>query len=383
MSRLHSSVALALLLAACGSQPAPPVSAPGVAASLRPVHVYVANESSDVVTELLWDGATLEPHADVAVGRSLTEIEGPHGLRIAPATGSWFVSLAHGTPFGTLWKFDAATNAVQGAIELGMFPASMDVTANGQLLFIVNFNLHGDPVPSTVSIVHTPTMTEVARPTTCVMPHGSRVNADGTKHYSTCMHSQQLVEIDTRTFQVTKRFSVVPGHEAALALDDLGAVDGHAGHDAPANATVCSPTWASPARGERAGRFVYVPCNRNGEILEIDVVNDRVTRRFATGRAPYNLDVSLDGRLLIATLKQEQAVAIIDLDEGRELARVPTTRRLPHGIALSPDGRFAFISNESAAGTRSTVDVIDLQSLRVVASTEVQQQAGGIDAAYE
>ena len=349
----------------------------------RPVHVYVANESSDIVTKLVWDGLTLEPLVDVAVGRSPTEIEGPHGLRIAPTAGMWFVSLAHGTPFGTLWKFDAATNTAQGALQLGMFPASMDVTPNGQLLLIVNFNLHGDPVPSTVSIVHTPTMAEVARPFTCVMPHGSRINADGTKHYSTCMHSQQLVEIDTRTFQVTKRFSVAPGHEGALALDDVGAVSGHAAHDGAPNPTICSPTWAATGRGERSNRFVYVPCNRNGEILEIDVANDRVTRRFATGRAPYNLEVSLDGRLLIATLKQEQAVAVIDLDEGRELARIPTTSRLPHGIALSPDGRVAFVSNEAAAGTRSTVDVIDLQMLRVVASAEVHEQAGGIDAAYE
>ena len=380
---MRNVLLLTLAVAACSSGASAPASTPDVAAATQPVHVYVANESSDIVTELVWDGATLAPVGDVTVGRSLTEIEGPHGLRIAPAAGSWFVSLAHGTPFGTLWKFDVATNTAQGAVQLGMFPASMDVTPNGQLLLIVNFNLHGDPVPSTVSIVHTPTMTEVARPTTCVMPHGSRINAEGTKHYSTCMHSQQLVEIDTRTFQVTKRFSVAPGHEGALALDDVGAVTGHAAHDGAPNPTICSPTWAAPARGERANRFVYVPCNRNGEILEIDVASDRVTRRFATGRAPYNLDVSLDGRLLIATLKQEQAVAIIDLDEGRELARVPTTSRLPHGIALSPDGRVAFITNEGAAGTRSTVDVIDLRTLRVVASAEVHEQAGGIDAAYE
>jgi len=152
-------------------------------------------------------------------------------------------------------------------------------------------------------------------------------------------------------------------------------------HGAPG--AVCSPTWAAPARGTRADRFVYVPCNRAGEIVEIDVVNDRVTRRFATGRAPYNLEVSRDGRLLLATLKQEQAVAIIDLEEGRELARVPTTRALPHGLALSPDGRFAFVSNEAPSGSNGTVDVIDLETLRVVASAEVRQQPGGIDAAYE
>ena len=371
--------AAVLLAGACASGTRPPGSGLPGPVEARPVRVYVANESSDIVTELVWNGATLERVGDVGVGRMPLETDGPHGLRISPERDVWFVSLAHGAPFGTLWKYAAGSNEALGAVELGMFPASMDVAPGGDLLFIVNFNLHGDPIPSTVSIVHTPTMTEVARPTTCVMPHGSRINVAGTKHYSTCMHSEQLVEIDTRTFQVTKRFSVAPGHEGALPLDDAGSV-AHTGHG---DVTACSPTWAAPGRGERADRYVYVPCNRRGEILEIDLSNDRVTRRFATGRAPYNLEVTLDGRLLLATLKQEQAVAIIDLEEGRELARVPTSRGVTHGIALSPEGRWAFISNEAASPSRGTVDVIDLAALAVVATAEVHRQAGGIDAAYE
>ncbi|HUF14063.1 MAG TPA: hypothetical protein VMN78_13245 [Longimicrobiales bacterium] len=345
--------------------------------------MYVANESSDIVSELVYTpGGALERIDDVPVGIMPADIDGAHGLRISPRGDFWYVSLAHGTPYGKLWKFTTDTNELVGATELGLFPASMDIAPGGDLLFIVNFNLHGDPVPSSVSIVHTPTMTEIARPTTCVMPHGSRIDVAGTKHYSTCMHSEQLVEIDTRTLQVSGRFSVAPGREGALPLDDVGAMDDHAAHETGTSA-VCSPTWATPGRGARANRFVYVPCNRNAEVLEIDVVNHRVTRRFATGRAPYNLDITPDGRLLLATLKQEQAVAVFDLEEGREIARIPTTRNITHGVVVSPDGRWAFVSNEAVGSTRSTVDVIDLERLEVVASAEVHHQAGGIDAAYE
>jgi hypothetical protein len=193
------------------------------------------------------------------------------------------------------------------------------------------------------------------------------------------------VEIDTRTLEVTRRFSVAPGHERALPLDDLGEMDAHAGHAMTGGtaAAICSPTWATPGRGERAERYVYVPCNRNAEVLEIDLANDRVSRRFATGRAPYNLDVTPDGRLLLVTLKQEQGVAVIDLDEGREIARIATTRNITHGLAVSGDGRYAFVSNEAVGSTRSTVDVIDLERLEVVASADVHHQAGGIDAQYE
>ncbi len=58
-------------------------------------------------------------------------------------------------------------------------------------------NVHGDMVPSSVSIVATEQMIEVARVPTCTMPHGSRINPQGTQQYSACMMDDLLVEIDT------------------------------------------------------------------------------------------------------------------------------------------------------------------------------------------
>ena len=147
----------------------------------------------------------------------------------------------------------------------------------------------------------------------------------------------------------------------------------------PAGDKVCSPTWVEPGAGARANRVVYVACNKNGEILEIDTESWEVSRRFATGLAPYNLEVTAGGELLIATLKGEQAVAVFDLETGAELGRIATSRPVTHGVVASPDGRFAFVSNESAGSVRGTLDVIDLETLTLVDSIELQHQSGGID----
>ena len=374
---------LAAATTACGGTSGGTSAAPSPARSAAdptaPVRVYVANESSDIVSELVYTpGGELRLVEDVEVGIMPADMDGAHGLKIGPEGRHWYVTLAHGTPYGKLWKYETGTNEFVGETELGLFPATLDLTPGGDLLFAVNFNLHGDPVPSSVSVVHTPTMTELARPTTCVMPHGSRINAAGTKHYSVCMHSNQLVEIDTRTFEVTGRFDVTPGRERPLALDATGeTAGGHAMH--AGSGPTCSPTWATPGKGERARRFVYVPCNKNAEVLEIDVEQDRVTRRFPTGKAPYNLDITPDGRLLVASLKGEQAVAVFDLAAGAELKRIPTTQPITHGVAIDASGRYAFISNEAVGSTPSTVDVIDLRTLERVASAETHFQAGGID----
>ena len=112
---------------------------------------------------------------------------------------SWFyVSIAHGQPFGALWKYSTIDNLLAGRVTLGSFPATLQISPSGDFAYVVNFNLHGDRVPSSVSVVETSTHVEVKRITTCVMPHGSSFDATGARHYSACMMDDTLVEIDTR-----------------------------------------------------------------------------------------------------------------------------------------------------------------------------------------
>jgi DNA-binding beta-propeller fold protein YncE len=331
--------------------------------------VYVANESSDLVSVVEFTTAGgARVLRDVPVGLLPGDIDGAHGLQASPDGRFWYLTIAHGQPFGTVWKFDAAADTLIGRTEAGMFPATMGITPDGEYLFVVNFNLHGDPVPSTVSVVHTPTMTELARTVACVRPHGSRVNEAGTKNYVACVGSDQVVEIDVRSFEVTARFSVAPGREGVPA-------DG----DAPESvvASECGPTWVTPGVAGRAG-LIYVPCNKRGEVLEIDTRAWRVTRRFATGAGPYNLDITPDGETLVASLKGAQQIALFDLSAGRELDRLATSQPITHGVAISPDGRYAFVSNEAVGATPGTLDVFDLRARRLAASTPLGLQSGGI-----
>ena len=348
----------------------------GGAAAQSPVYrVYVANESSDLVSRVAFTpaaGAVVEK--EIAVGVMPGDNDGAHGLSVSPDGRHWYVTIAHGTPYGEVWKFRAGPDTLVARTRLGLFPATMGITPDGQFMLAANFNLHGDMVPSTVSVVYTPDMLEVTKVETCMMPHGSRVRPDGTRHYSACMHSEQLVEIDVATFEVTARFDVTPGLEGALA--GRGGEGRHGDHG---GGRACSPTWVEPGLGSRANRVVYVACNGNDEVLEVDTEAWEVSRRFPTGKGPYNLEVTQDGELLIATLKGERAVAVFDLGGGAEIGRVATSRPVTHGVVASRDGRYAFVSNESVGSVRGTLDVIDLRSLEVVATLELEHQSGGID----
>ena len=337
--------------------------------------LYVANESSDIVSRVVFypdGGARVE--REIPVGIMPADTDGPHGLVVSPDGEHWYVTIAHGTPDGWLWKFRTGADTLVSRTSLGRFPASMGTTPDGRFVLVANFNLHGDMVPSTLSVVFAPDLTEMTRITSCVMPHGSRSNVSGTRHYHVCMHSDQLVEVDLSTFSLSTRFSLAPHGEGLLELEDTGA--GMA-HDAVEHA--CSPTWVAPGRASRAERYVYVACNGADEVLEVDVEEWGISRRFPVGPAPYNLDTSEDGRRLVATLKGEQAVAVIDLESGDTLAELETSRAIPHGVVLSPDGRYAFVTNESVGGLPGTLDVFDLEGLVRVATVELRLQPTGLD----
>jgi DNA-binding beta-propeller fold protein YncE len=137
----------------------------------------------------------------------------------------------------------------------------------------------------------------------------------------------------------------------------------------------CSPTWAQPSTD---GSSIYVACNNSNEIVEVSAVDWKVLRRLSAGDGVYNLAVTKNGRL-VSTNKRDQSVSIIDLATGRELARLKTKRKVLHGVVVSPDDRYAFVSVEGIGSEPGTVEIIDLDALKTVATVDVAQEAAGID----
>jgi DNA-binding beta-propeller fold protein YncE len=349
----------------------------------RTYTIAVASEATDEISIITFGPAGASVQATVPIGLSATDPDGPHGLTVSPDGQYYYVSTAHGTPYGNFWKIRASDNAIIGRVMLGNFPATAQLTPQGHLAFVVNFNLHGDMVPSDVSVVGVDDMVELTRIPTCTMPHGSRINAQGTKHYSACMMDDMLVEIDIASFSVSRHFLLTKGKEmgmtgAPMVTQHGGAQDmsGH-GMAAPvANDPGCSPTWAQPSVD---GNTVYVACNKSSDIVEMDVATWSMRRRIPTGNGVYNLATTHDGTRLIATNKRGQSVSVIDLASGRELARIPTKRRVVHGVAVSADDRYAFVTVEGIGSEPGTVEIIDLTTLQTVVTVDVGQMAGGID----
>ena len=375
----RAAALLAFVTAGLGAQ-----AAPGPAAAQRAYRAYVVSESVDEIALVTFGPGGAAVTKTVPVGMSLIDPDGPHGVAVAPDGANYYVTTAHGVPGGSLWKFRTGSDEPVGRVTLGYFPATTQVSPDGWFAYVVNFNLHGEMEPSSVSVVATGEMVEVARITTCTMPHGSRLDPTGLRHYSACMMDEELVEINTRTFTVARHFFLTKGKELGMTgappLRGASAAEhdatGH-GMEPPRPGDVgCSPTWAQPSV---SGARVWVACNKSSEIVEIDVASWSLVRRLPAGAGVYNLAVTHDGTRLLATNKRGQSVSVFDAVSGKELARIPTSKRVTHGVAVTADDRYAFVSNEGIGSEKATVDVIDLTTMTRVATVEVGQQAGGID----
>jgi DNA-binding beta-propeller fold protein YncE len=338
--------------------------------------VYVVCESADKIVLLRFGPKGLQIENQTRTGLMPTDINGPHGVAVSPDKQFFYVSEGHGRPEGSVWKYRAGSNEVIKYTGLGLFPATTDITPDGNFIYVANANFHGDMVPSSISVVATDQMIEVKRITTCTMPHGSRLNHAGTKHYSACMMDDMLVEIDTSKFAVSRYFTLAPGKEMGMSGAPYPAPGAdHQMAGMGDHKPTCTPTWAQPSND---GSVVFVACNQTNDIVAINTADWKLARRFPAGNGVYNLAMTKDGRL-IATNKRGQSVSIFDPVSGKELANISTKRKVVHGAVVSPDDRFAFISVEGVGEEPGTVEVIDLAAMKTVATIDVGPQAAGID----
>ena len=357
-------------------------------------YVYVCAESEDEVALIKFDGKKAVVEKTIPVGVWPLEIEGPHGITVAPDGQHWYLSMAHGMPYGHLYKYSTGTDKFVERVELGMFPATMEISKATGLLYVVNFNLHGGHADaSTVSIVDPEDMIEVERVETGVMPHGSRMLNNGMKHYSVAMMSGTLYEIDAMSMELSRTLSTSPpmkmsskkgkhsSHNMHKMDHSMHASNKKSGKKPMGNMSMNhnmppeKPTWVYPHPNDK---LLYVVNNGTDNVVEVDVEKWKVTRTFKTDKGPYNCEVSRDGKYLVVTYKSAAKTGVWDLKKGKEIAKFKNTRKVTHGVSISPDSRYAFVSVEGVGKEPGAVEVFDLKNLKAVAVAEIGKQAGGI-----
>src|SRR5215216_493477 len=118
---LTMKIALMLLIALC------PLSLQSQTRPDKDYLVYVLSEAADKIALVRFgpDGARIDHQ--LATGDMPVDIDGPHGIVVSPDGKFYYVTIAHGRPFGSVWKYSTKDDALIGKTSLGYFPATLDI----------------------------------------------------------------------------------------------------------------------------------------------------------------------------------------------------------------------------------------------------------------
>ncbi len=316
--------------------------------------LLVGLESEDAVAVV--DPAAGTVIRKIPVGISTEDVEGVHALLVAPDRRSYYLSIAHGWPYGSVWKLAAERDSLIAKTDVGLFPATLAQTPDGTWLFVVNYNLHGDPQTDTVSIIHTPTMTQVKQIPVCTKPHGLVASHDGTSVYVSCTRDNVIKKISVASLSVV---------DSTTALIDEDRADNK----------VCYPAGLALSLDDRK---LYIACHRHGEVRVMSTAKlGQVTNRIPVGDGPYLLQLDPRGERLYVPNRNAQSYTVIDTATETPVATNPSSASHPHTFAFGPDG-MVYLSMESHAVVPGAIDVIDPRTLTTLRSIPVGLQATGV-----
>ena len=107
------------------------------------------------------------------------------------------------------------------------------------------------------------------------------------------------------------------------------------------------------------GKLAYVAVGASNEVVRVDLAEGKVTGRVEVGREPRGLAFTPDGSRLVVGNARGKSVSVVDL------ARLVVERTLPlegdnlRQIAVSPDGRYAYVAAMTNRGFATTLTNID------------------------
>jgi YVTN family beta-propeller protein len=328
-----------------------------VAAQAPEPRLYVTNQ--DDATVSIIDPATRRLIETLDL-RSLGFADNarPHHAQVEPDGGFWYVTLIGA---GKVLKLDRA-NRVVGSVDLEV-PGLMALHPTRDLLVVARSMSAVNP-PRRLALVRRSDMTlldeyEVVFP----RPHAVVVDPRGNHVYVGSLGENQLASI--RLEDGETRLVTIDGPPLTLVQFAV------------------SPD----------ARWLAATAQTGNELVVLDIADPaapRVAHRIPMNRGPFEPVFTYDGRGVFVTNLDANTVTAVD-------PATWTVQRVlehpgfgqPHGVALSPDGQWLFVSNRHQAGgahdhegqkalARGTVAAICVATATVDTVLEVGNYAAGM-----
>jgi YVTN family beta-propeller protein len=319
-------------------------------------NLYVCNQGEATVSVIDVETQSVKATVDLKE-RGFSENAKPHHVVAEPNGEYWYVTLIGAN---TILKFNRA-NEIVDRITSFEVPGLLALDASSNRLYVGRSMSAVDP-PQSVGVIDREAMTVERRIDTFFpRPHALTVRGDGTYGFVASLATNQVMGMSAESdeTELTRL-----GGDTQTLVQFARTPDG---------ATLI-------AGGQSTGQLLLFDASEAPSLS--------VTDTLQVGKQPWHPVITDDGATAYVPNKQSHSISVVDLDkpavtatiEGEGLAQ-------PHGAALSPDGRYLFVSNNNRKGTYSptgdnpeagTVTVIDTRTHEISKVIEVGTYPTGV-----
>ena len=276
----------------------------------------------------------------------------------------------------TLAIVDPSTGRVLGKVATGEGPHEVAVSADGSSAFVTNY---GAQTPgNTISVIDLASRKEVRRVDLAplVRPHGIMV-ADA-KVYFTAEANRLVARYDPASNRVDWLFGTGQAgtHMVFVSEDGAKLVTTNIGSDSItimergtnplAWNQVVVPVGKGPEGFDLSpdGRTLWAAHSRDGGVSVIDLATQKVVHTIdAATKRSNRLKFTPDGRLALISDLEGGELVVVDVLARKVTKRLPLGK-MPEGILIAPDGSRAFI----AVTGDDRVAIVDLKTLSVTST---------------
>lgn len=319
-------------------------------------NLYVCNQGEATISVIDMETQSVEATVDLKE-RGFSENAKPHHVVAEPDGQYWYVTLIGAN---TILKFNRK-NEIVGRLSSFEVPGLLAIRPATDRLYVGRSMSAVDP-PKSIGVIQRDSMTVEERINTFFpRPHALAVQRDGRYAFVASLATNQLMGVDTETKETT--LTRLGGETQTLVQFAM----------TPDGSTLI-------AGGQRTRQLLFFDAGQAPSLS--------VTDTLTVGRQPWHPVISADGGTAYVPNKQSHSISVVDMSnasvaatiEGEGLAQ-------PHGTALSPDGRYLYVSNNNRNGTYTpegdnsnagTITVIDTKTQEITKVIEVGTYPTGI-----
>jgi len=227
----------------------------------------------------------------------------------------------------------ADSGTVLKTLAVGKRPRGVTASADGKRVYIANSN------SDSISVVDAAGLSVLSSFPAGKDPEGLTFNREGTLLYVVNENESAVTVIDPAGGRILKKIEVGTEPETAVASPD--------------------------------GRWIAVSNETSNDVHLIDTASQTVAKKISVPKNPRGMRFTADSKRLFVASEQAHTVSVISLDTMSVDKSVPTGGSRPVDIALSRDGKRAWVSH----GESGDVRVLDTSTLEVLATIPVGPRA--------